>query len=142
MAVVVTTAVTSDGGREIHGLDVGNSEDEVFWRGFFRTLKERVCAGPPARCHLPQDQTADGCCESRGPCLHPGGRINRKIQRCARVVGIHPNEAVSSAWLAPSSTISTTSGESPTAATPPKAPLPRSNSVRDIEVVAAIEADD
>ena len=33
MAVVVATAVTADGGREILGLDVGDSEDEVFWRG-------------------------------------------------------------------------------------------------------------
>ena len=34
MAVVVATGVTADGGREILGLDVGDSEDEVFWRGF------------------------------------------------------------------------------------------------------------
>ena len=32
MAVVVATGVTADGGREILGLDVGDSEDEVFWR--------------------------------------------------------------------------------------------------------------
>ena len=45
MAVVVATAVTVDGGREILGLDVGDSEDEVFWRGFLRTLKERGLHG-------------------------------------------------------------------------------------------------
>ena len=45
MAVVVATAVTADGGREILGLDVGDSEDEVFWRGFLRTLKERGLHG-------------------------------------------------------------------------------------------------
>ena len=33
-AVVVATGVTADGRREILGLDVGDSEDEVFWRGF------------------------------------------------------------------------------------------------------------
>ena len=45
MAVVVATAVTADGGREILGLDVGDSEDEVFWRGFLRTLKQRGLHG-------------------------------------------------------------------------------------------------
>ena len=45
MAVVVATGVTATGGREILGLDVGDSEDEVFWRGFLRTLKERGLTG-------------------------------------------------------------------------------------------------
>jgi putative transposase len=34
MAVVVATSITTDGGREVLGLDVGDSEDEVFWRDF------------------------------------------------------------------------------------------------------------
>ena len=45
MAVVVATGVTADGGREVLGLDVGDSEDEVFWRGFLRTLKQRGLFG-------------------------------------------------------------------------------------------------
>jgi transposase-like protein len=45
MAVVVATGVTASGGREVLGLDVGDSEDEVFWRGFLRSLKERGLAG-------------------------------------------------------------------------------------------------
>ena len=45
MAVVVATAVTADGGRESSEMDVGDSEDEVFWRGFLRTLKERGLHG-------------------------------------------------------------------------------------------------
>ncbi len=45
MAVVVATGVTADGGREMLGLDVGDSEDEVFWRGFLRSLKERGLTG-------------------------------------------------------------------------------------------------
>jgi putative transposase len=45
MAVVVATGVTADGGREVLGVDVGDSEDEVFWRGFLRTLKTRGLAG-------------------------------------------------------------------------------------------------
>lgn len=34
MAVVVATGITADGSREILGLDVGDSEDEIFWRTF------------------------------------------------------------------------------------------------------------
>jgi putative transposase len=45
MAVVVATGVTATGGREVLGLDVGDSEDEVFWRGFLRSLKERGLQG-------------------------------------------------------------------------------------------------
>jgi transposase-like protein len=39
MAVVVATGVTGTGGREILGVDVGDSEDEMFWRAFLRSLK-------------------------------------------------------------------------------------------------------
>jgi putative transposase len=45
MAVVVATGITADGGREVLGLDVGDSEDEVFWRGFLAALKKRGLAG-------------------------------------------------------------------------------------------------
>jgi len=44
-AVVVATGVTADGRREILGLDVGDSEDEVFWRGFLAGLKKRGLGG-------------------------------------------------------------------------------------------------
>src|SRR3954464_5001531 len=44
-AVVVATGVTADGRREILGLDVGDSEDEVFWRGFLTGLKKRGLSG-------------------------------------------------------------------------------------------------
>src|SRR6476620_1118922 len=44
-AVVVATGVTADGRREVLGLDVGDSEDEVFWRGFLTGLKKRGLAG-------------------------------------------------------------------------------------------------
>ena len=44
-AVVVATGVTADGRREILGLDVGDSEDEVFWRAFLTGLKKRGLAG-------------------------------------------------------------------------------------------------
>jgi putative transposase len=45
MAVVVATGITADGGREVLGLDVGDSEDEVFWRGFLTDLKKRGLGG-------------------------------------------------------------------------------------------------
>ena len=44
-AVVVATGVTSEGRREILGLDVGDSEDEVFWRAFLNGLKKRGLSG-------------------------------------------------------------------------------------------------
>ena len=44
-AVVVATAVAADGRREILGVDVGDSEDEVFWRGFLTSLKARGLKG-------------------------------------------------------------------------------------------------
>jgi putative transposase len=44
-AVVVATAVTLDGNREVLGLDVGDSEDEVFWTTFLRSLRDRGLAG-------------------------------------------------------------------------------------------------
>jgi putative transposase len=45
MAVVIATGVTATGDREVLGVDVGDSEDEVFWRGFLRWLKERGLQG-------------------------------------------------------------------------------------------------
>lgn len=44
-AVVVATAVAADVRREILGVDVGDSEDEVFWRGFLTSLKARGLKG-------------------------------------------------------------------------------------------------
>ena len=45
MAVVVATGITAEGAREVLGLDIGDSEDEVFWRGFLRSLKTRGLGG-------------------------------------------------------------------------------------------------
>jgi transposase-like protein len=45
MAVVVATGITATGEREVLGLDVGDSEDEVFWRQFLRSLKSRGLSG-------------------------------------------------------------------------------------------------
>ena len=45
MAVVVATGIAADGSREVLGLDVGDSEDETFWRSFLLSLKQRGLAG-------------------------------------------------------------------------------------------------
>jgi len=44
-AVVVATAVTATGEREVLGLAVGDSEDEVFWTEFLRSLRARGLSG-------------------------------------------------------------------------------------------------
>jgi putative transposase len=45
MAVVIATGITAEGSREVLGVDVGDSEDEAFWRAFLRTLKTRGLSG-------------------------------------------------------------------------------------------------
>jgi putative transposase len=40
-AVVVATAVTAEDNREVLDLDIGDSEDEVFWTQFLRRLEQR-----------------------------------------------------------------------------------------------------
>ena len=44
-AVVVATGITAEGGREVLGVDVGDSEDETFWTRFLRSLRTRGLAG-------------------------------------------------------------------------------------------------
>jgi len=44
-AVVVAVGVAADGRREVLGFDVGDSENEVFWTGFLRSLKTRGLDG-------------------------------------------------------------------------------------------------
>jgi len=44
-AVVVATAITAQGGREILGVDIGDSEDATFWTAFLRSLKQRGLTG-------------------------------------------------------------------------------------------------
>jgi transposase-like protein len=45
MAVVIATGICATGEREVLGVDVGDSEDEVFWRGLLRSVKSRGLAG-------------------------------------------------------------------------------------------------
>ena len=44
-AIVVATGVTAQGGREVLGVDVGDSEAETFWTAFLRSLKARGLTG-------------------------------------------------------------------------------------------------
>jgi putative transposase len=44
-AVVIATGVDADGGREVSGLDVGDSQDGAFWTTFLRSLKARGLHG-------------------------------------------------------------------------------------------------
>jgi transposase-like protein len=45
MAVVIATGITATGDREVLGVDIGDSEDEVFWRGFLKSLRQRGLSG-------------------------------------------------------------------------------------------------
>jgi len=44
-AVVVAIGINAQGGREVLGIDVGDSEAETFWTGFLRSLKTRGLTG-------------------------------------------------------------------------------------------------
>ena len=44
-AVVIATGITAAGGREILGVDIGDSEDATFWTAFLRSLKKRGLSG-------------------------------------------------------------------------------------------------
>jgi putative transposase len=43
--VVIATGVCADGGREVLGCEVGDSEDGAFWTAFLRSLKARGLGG-------------------------------------------------------------------------------------------------
>src|SRR6476646_6527181 len=44
-AIVIATGLRADGRREVLGLDVGDSENETFWREFLTSLTDRGLAG-------------------------------------------------------------------------------------------------
>ena len=54
-AVVVATAVCASGDREVLGVNVGDSEDEVFWTSFLRwTTRPRPARRPPGHLRRPR----------------------------------------------------------------------------------------
>lgn len=74
-AVVVATAVTADGNREVLGLDIGDSEDEVFWTTFPRSLRHRGLTGvrlvtSDAHAGLKAAAKIDGCAYATFPQAH------------------------------------------------------------------------
>ena len=68
-AVVIATGVSAEGMREVLGFDVGDSEDEVFWRGFLASLRKRGLSGVQPG-HL-------------RPARRPGGGLERCFQGAA-----------------------------------------------------------
>lgn len=42
-AVVIATGITANGDREVLGVDIGDSEDEVFWARCSRSSKPAAC---------------------------------------------------------------------------------------------------
>ncbi len=50
-AVIIATGVSAEGRREVLGCDVGDSESEVFWSDFLRSLRDRgLAVGPNEQC--------------------------------------------------------------------------------------------
>ena len=44
-AVIVAVGITASGQRKVLGIEVGDSEDEVYWTAFLRRLKKRALTG-------------------------------------------------------------------------------------------------
>jgi putative transposase len=71
-AIVVATGVTAQGGREVLGVDVGDSEAETFWTAFLRSLKPAdwaVCASSsptPTRAARRDPQDLQGASRGSG----------------------------------------------------------------------------
>ncbi|WP_322747557.1 MULTISPECIES: IS256 family transposase [unclassified Frankia] len=51
-AVIIATGVSAEGRREVLGCDVGDSESEVFWSDFLRSLRDRGLAVGPCGVRL------------------------------------------------------------------------------------------
>ena len=72
-AVVVATGITAEGGREILGVDIGDSEDATFWTAFLRSLKARGLTGV----RLVISDAHEGLKKAIGKCFQGAG-----WQRC------------------------------------------------------------
>ena len=85
-AVVVATAVTADGRREILGLDIGDSEDEVFWRRFLTSLKSRGLSGVRL---VISDQHA-GLVAAIGRCFQGAGHQRCRVHYARNLLALVP----------------------------------------------------
>jgi putative transposase len=90
-AVVIATGVTTDGGRGVLGLDVGDSEDGAFWTAFLRSLKARRLQGRPAghlrrphRPHPGHQRRHGGCGLAAMPSAFPAQRPGQGPQGLSR----------------------------------------------------------
>jgi putative transposase len=88
-AVVIATGITAEGGREVLGVDIGDSEDETFWTAFLRSLRPRAggCAAGdlrrPRRAHRRDPQVLRRCVVAAlpGPLRpQPAGHIPKAHQ--------------------------------------------------------------
>ncbi len=117
-AVVIATGVRADGHREILGLDVGDSEDEVFWRGFLRSLRTRGLAGVKL---VISDQHA-GLVNAIGRCFQGAAH-----QRCR----VHfARNLLASVPIRPGSAGATRTGTASSVSSCPRAPTYRSTPKR------------
>ena len=85
-AVVVATGVTAEGRREILGLDVGDSEDEVFWRAFLTHLRSRGLNGVKL---VISDQHA-GLVAAIGRCFQGAGHQRCRVHFARNLLAMVP----------------------------------------------------
>jgi transposase-like protein len=85
-AVVVATGVTAGGNREVLGLDVGDSEDEVFWRQFLLALRKRHLSGVQL---VISDQHA-GLVGAIGRCFQGAAHQRCRVHFARNLLGLIP----------------------------------------------------
>jgi len=88
-AVVVATGVAGDGNREVLGVEVGDSEDEVFWTTFLRSLRDRGLSGVRlviSDAHSGLKAAIAGCARGRLATV-PGPLHAQRARPCAEGLG-------------------------------------------------------
>jgi len=85
-AVVIATGVRQDGGREVLGLDVGDSEDEAFWTAFLRSLKARGLSGV----RLVISDQHSGLVAALGKCLQGAAHQRCRVHFARNLLALFP----------------------------------------------------